>query len=168
MQVHKHTRLLFASGLKAFAEDDYLTCEALFTEMIEADPHLITGWEYRGAVRLRRGKTAEAIFDFSRAIILNPERARVYHLRGLAYERQGELDRAITDFNQAILLDRGYDAAYQSRTILRNRRSGEDAPGADLEAYRKLTELRIEESASASGFIPQTLGERQWELFSMD
>ena len=60
----------------------------------------------------------EAIADYTEAIQLVPNDARVYSRRAIGYARKGELDEAIGDFTEAIGLDPKNALAYAGRGIV--------------------------------------------------
>jgi tetratricopeptide (TPR) repeat protein len=59
----------------------------------------------RGLLRDLKGKTDEAIEDFTRAIELVPQRADPYRARGTAFLKRGFFDVAFADLTEAVRLD---------------------------------------------------------------
>lgn len=55
----------------------------------------------RGMEKARKGKYKEAIADFLRAILINPNYAEAYKYRGLAYSKLEDSQKAIEDFKNA-------------------------------------------------------------------
>ena len=64
---------------------------------------------------LKKGKTAEAIDIYNRAIRLNPNLAESYYNRGNAYADLGQYQKAIADHNQAIRLNPKNADVYNNR-----------------------------------------------------
>jgi len=56
----------------------------------------------RGIAYGEKGQYDRAIFDFNRAIEINPTDNKAYNNRGIVYRLQGQYDQAISDFNKAI------------------------------------------------------------------
>jgi tetratricopeptide (TPR) repeat protein len=59
-----------------------------------------------------------AVADFTQAIRLDPNNAKIYNERGGVYDNMGDFDRAFTDFTQAIRLDPNYAIAYSNRALV--------------------------------------------------
>jgi tetratricopeptide (TPR) repeat protein len=57
----------------------------------------------------------QAIADFDRAIVLDPDYAKPYNNQGVAYRNLGDYERALTDYDRAIALDPDYGSAYRNR-----------------------------------------------------
>jgi len=64
---------------------------------------------------LNQGDFQEAIFDYTKAIDINPNFAKAYDNRGVVYAEQGFLTPAIADFTMAIANDSKDAEAYNNR-----------------------------------------------------
>jgi len=63
----------------------------------------------------KRQELDQAIYDYTKAIDLDPNLGRAYNNRGVAYAQEGSMERAIADFTMAIA-DNLHDAeAYNNR-----------------------------------------------------
>jgi tetratricopeptide (TPR) repeat protein len=56
----------------------------------------------RGIAYAEKGQYDQAIYDFNRAVELNPNDSKAYNNRGRVYRLKGQYDQAISDFNKAI------------------------------------------------------------------
>lgn len=62
-----------------------------------------------------RGDYAQAIFEYTKALDINPNLAKAYNNRGVAYAQQGFLSPAIADFTMAIANKSNDAEAYNNR-----------------------------------------------------
>lgn len=69
----------------------------------------------QGMEQAKRGKYKEAIADFLRAILINPNYAEAYKYRGIAHSKVGDNQKAISDLKQAanLYLKQGNTNNYQ-------------------------------------------------------
>ncbi len=67
-----------------------------------------------GEILLRRGRIAEAVGHFQRALDLDPSYADVWANLGAAYARSGDPRRAVIFCRQAVALDPGFALAYNN------------------------------------------------------
>jgi tetratricopeptide (TPR) repeat protein len=123
------------------AELAYDTCIAL-------RPEYLTGYHSRAATLLQQRARAtdprvrdrllkRALADLTRAIDLDPHRARSRAYRGFAYLQSGEVDRALADFNEAIRLDPKDAEGFRGRAAAYGRKGDPDRGLADFaEAVR--------------------------------
>jgi len=65
-----------------------------------------------------KGEYDLAIFNFSRAVEINPLFYDAYYNRANAYRHRGQLDLAISDFDKAIEINPMYAEAYYNRAIV--------------------------------------------------
>jgi eukaryotic-like serine/threonine-protein kinase len=91
-----------------------------------------------GSVYLTTGKTAQAIEEFSRALLLAPGSDEAYRRLGMAYEVAGNKDKAISTLNRAVEINPYYWLNYNSlgQVYLNN---GDYTKA--LAAYEKVTQL---------------------------
>ncbi len=61
------------------------------------------------------GNFDQAIFEYTKAIDINPNLAKAYNNRGVAYAQEGSLSRAIADFTMAIADNLRDAEAYNNR-----------------------------------------------------
>lgn len=71
----------------------------------------------RGIAYGKKGQYDKAIFNFTKAIALNPRDAKAYNNRGICYHLIGQSDKAISDYNKAIEIDPMFAGAYYNRGI---------------------------------------------------
>ncbi len=78
----------------------------------EAKQHYNKGVEYG-----QQGRFDEAIAEYTKAIVLDPNLAEAYGNRGNAWRALGEVQRAIADYAEAIRLNPQDAGAYASRAL---------------------------------------------------
>ena len=71
---------------------------------------------FGGNYNLGAGNYSQSIFEYNKAIELNPNNAESYHFRGVAYERQGNFSQAISDYTKSIELDSNNAQVYLNRS----------------------------------------------------
>jgi tetratricopeptide (TPR) repeat protein len=59
----------------------------------------------------------QAIYEYTKAIELNPNSAEAYNKRGVAYGKKGQYDQAISDFTKALEINPKDAEAYNNRGI---------------------------------------------------
>ena len=64
-----------------------------------------------------KGQYDQALFDFTKAIELNPKDADAYINRGFVYDKKGQYDQAISNFTKALEINPKYAEAYCNRGI---------------------------------------------------
>ena len=120
----------------AKARGDYGEAIRLFTLALESNElsraNQVVVYYNRGNAYDSKGDHDQAIFDFTRAIELNPKYALAYNNRGIAYNSKGDHDRAISDFTRAIELESKYAAAYNNRGGVYNCKVDYDRAISDL------------------------------------
>jgi lipoprotein NlpI len=57
------------------------------------------------------------MFDFTKAIVVNPRYADAFNNRGVILARKGNYDKAIDDFTKALEIDSFYADAYYNRGV---------------------------------------------------
>jgi tetratricopeptide (TPR) repeat protein len=131
-------------GILFASRGDYRTAIADFTEALELDSNLGAAYLLRGRALYASASTVssvganfssvgtvttlgqaasaeqvrvfeQAIADFSQALKLDPNNAKIYVERGNAYGDKGDNDRAIADYDQAIRLNPNFAEAYSNR-----------------------------------------------------
>ena len=69
----------------------------------------------RGTACAKKGEFDRAISNYDKAVLRDPENAKIYANRGYVYFLKGEYDRAISDHSTAIKVNPKYAKAYRSR-----------------------------------------------------
>jgi len=75
----------------------------------------------KGTASTERGNYNDAIADFTNAIRIYPDAAKVYNNRGIAYKHLENYEKAITDYTTAIRIDSNFAAAYANRGIAKEK-----------------------------------------------
>jgi len=157
-----NTSLFFLErGITLAMRGDFELAIMNFTDAIELDPNLVGAYMLRGralfasvsdvigmgeyfssvtAIVQDRNEISQerqmaydqAIEDFTQAIILLPNNARVFRERGRIFLSMGDLDNAIMDFNDAIRRDPEFAWAYQNRGLVHSARNDLDRAIADF------------------------------------
>ena len=102
--------------LKRFDE-----AEAASSMAIKINPRSVF-YSNRGLVYNDRGKSELALFDFNRAIEINPNSTDAYNNRAILFSNQGKSELALADLNRAIEINPNNVDAYNNRAnIYRDR-----------------------------------------------
>ena len=88
-------------GDSHYAQGEYQSAIADYTEAIRLNPEYATAYHNRGYSYDDLGEYEKAIADYTEAIRLNPEYANAYYNRGLSYQNLKDKDQAIKSFQQA-------------------------------------------------------------------
>jgi len=73
---------------------------------------------FKGITHAFKGKWAEAIVEYGKALELNPRYPMIFNARGIAYDAsKDQSDKALSDFNKAIELNPRYAMAYHNRAL---------------------------------------------------
>ena len=70
---------------------------------------LVEAYDLRGVVKKFLGRYLESIFDYSKAIELDPRNSYLYFGRGISYEYLGQKEKALKDLKMSLLLDPSFD-----------------------------------------------------------
>lgn len=131
---------LFEEGYAAEGREDY---DVAIEKLSEALRHKLTksdlsgAYASRGAAYRSRGKSSDAIRDYSEAIRLYPDWAYAYFGRAWTYQCNGEPGKAIPDYAEAIRYDPNRGRAYYNRGLIYLRRQQWDSAITDFnEAIR--------------------------------
>lgn len=136
-----------------------------YDKALKLSPPNATGLEKvynsRGVARQLKGDNINALFDFTKAISINPNYTPPYNGRGVMLEKLGKIDLALADFNKAIFLDPRGPAAYVGRGNIKFQKKELDQALSD---YNKTIEL--EPNAAAPYIIRGAIyGLRnRWEM----
>jgi tetratricopeptide (TPR) repeat protein len=90
---------------------------SLWSDTVQKSPHKIRPLLNRGCFCAVQGNLRQAMFDFNKAIEINPDDTNAYTDRGVIYAEQGNLTQAISDFNKAIEINPKNEKAYCNRGI---------------------------------------------------
>lgn len=93
--------------------NDQKSIEELISELAdEPEPNDHKAYNYRGLIcyHLDKETRTQAIWDFDKAIELNPNDASYYYNRGLVYKRSWDNNKAIYNFYKAMELDQSFAA----------------------------------------------------------
>ena len=88
----------------------------LWSDTVRKSPHKVRPLQSRCFYAVR-GNLTQAMFDFNKAIEINPDDTNAYTDRGVIYAEQGDLTQAISDFNKAIAINPKNEKAYCNRGI---------------------------------------------------
>ena len=112
----------------------------------------------RGVEAGQRGQYSDAIENFTKAIELKPDYAKVYHARALTYSSQGEYEQAIQDATKAIEINPDYAEAYHTRGLVYNNQGEHEQAIRD---FTKTIELKPDDAEvyAMRGFTYSSQGE---------
>ena len=109
----------------------------LWSDIILKSPGKDRGYNYRGAANQQKGDIDQAIFDFTRAVEINPKSSEAYNNRGTAYQTKGDFDKAILDYSQSLLIEPNDPDVYFNRGSAYQAKGDLDRAIAD---YKKAVE----------------------------
>lgn len=73
-----------------------------------------------------KGRFAEAMAEYNRAIELNPKSADAYYNRALLYQRQGNSKAAFADFDKILAINPNYSQPYYGRGLIYSAQGQDD------------------------------------------
>ncbi|MBQ4404699.1 MAG: tetratricopeptide repeat protein [Selenomonadaceae bacterium] len=151
----------FAVELKAYISDagidlnniqvllaDLNRIGATIDEAIKFDPKNFGVYFFRAGV-LNTDNRAKKIFDYNKAIILNPNQANLYTSRGNNYENLKDYPAALKDYTRAIELDPKDTWALKQRADLYCKKLNE--PVRAVEDYSRIIKLEPEDGFAYMG-----------------
>ena len=106
---------LLKDGRTCIREYRYVEAIELFTEVLDINPGLSQGYNFRGIARRKIGEIDLAIEDYNMALHLNENYVEALNNRGVALDKKGDHDLAISDFTQAIDIDSNNAHTYNNR-----------------------------------------------------
>ena len=106
---------LIKDGRTCIREYRYVEAIELFTEVLDINPGLSQGYNFRGIARRKIGEIDLAIEDYNMALHLNENYVEALNNRGVALDKKGDHDLAISDFTQAIDIDSNNAHTYNNR-----------------------------------------------------
>jgi tetratricopeptide (TPR) repeat protein len=105
----------FSAGCKSLTAGHLEEAAKALDIAIEKNPTYAMAYYYRAVVRQRLGRTDDAIKDYGKSLLYDPDLADAYCGRGEAYLEKRCFELAIDDLSKAIELGRVYKA-YSLRT----------------------------------------------------
>lgn len=95
---------LSVNGEQLLNQENYSEAAAIFTKILQINPHHTQASLGIGQVYLAFNRTDEALANFNRAIELDDLNAEAYFLRGLLYEMLDRSAEALEEYRKAVLL----------------------------------------------------------------
>jgi tetratricopeptide (TPR) repeat protein len=92
----------------------------------------------RGRKLAEESKLAEALEQFTKAILLDPKFTLAFNARGYAYFRLKRYKEAVEDLDEALKLNPYYANAYQNRSAARRALGDKSGADADLAKAKEL------------------------------
>lgn len=111
--------ILLKQGLVQFLENDPITAQATFEEVLEINPENALAHDVLGLIALRKKNFTEAIDHFNKAIEINPNFALAMYNMGVAYKIAGNPEKALEYFDKAIDTHLTVSQVYFARGLLR-------------------------------------------------
>jgi len=97
-------------GIMYLMRSDHSAAERDFDQAIQIDPGQPEAWLNKAVLKMRLGRSADALPLASRAVELNTRRpALAYFIRGMAYEEAGNVKAAYADLRRAQQLEPEWD-----------------------------------------------------------
>ena len=106
---------LLKDGRSCIREFRYVDAIELFTKVLDINPGLSQGYNFRGIARRKIGEIDLAIEDYNMALHLNENYVEALNNRGVALDKKGDHDLAISDFTKAINIDSNNAHTYNNR-----------------------------------------------------
>ena len=106
---------LLKEGRSCIREFRYVDAIELFTKVLDINPGLSQGYNFRGIARRKIGEIDLAIEDYNMALHLNENYVEALNNRGVALDKKGDHDLAISDFTKAIDIDSNNAHTYNNR-----------------------------------------------------
>ena len=132
----------FVTGLNYIFEKDYTKAAEYLTFALPNEPsnYIDTSMilSVRGSIYLENEDYEKALYDFNKAITLNPNDPFIYTVRGSVYFYQQDYKKAIENQSKALELDPNNDDAYYNRGNTYLRTNEWDKAAAD---FSKIIEL---------------------------
>lgn len=124
-------------------------------EWQEREPIMAYTYFGKGKNRSNAKEYKQAIFDFNKAIQLNPEYARAYFERGFAKYKIRDYIGAIDDYTQAIKFNPQYALAYNNRGNRMRSLATSKADQGNIAEAHEMYEAAIEDSTRAIQLYPK-------------
>ena len=97
-----------------FQERNWQGAIAACKNALESDSHNVEAYKILGNVLKVRGKKAEALGVYAKALTINPNSAAIYANLGSFYAEQKNWQQALDYYQQAVILDPSLAGAYRS------------------------------------------------------
>ncbi|MBI3939993.1 MAG: tetratricopeptide repeat protein [Acidobacteria bacterium] len=112
---------------------------SLFAQQVRATPDNPVAHNTLGAEFLLRGRTEEARFHFSKAVLLNPGYSKARYNLGLLLSQQGKTEEAIDHYQEALRIEPDYAKAHLNLGVALARQG---QFGEAFEHYRRAAQLQ--------------------------
>lgn len=96
---------LFSKAMRKHLDGDLVSAEALYREIIQADPDEAQARHYLGFLLQQTSRLDEAFRELNRAIELDGSHAEWHFNLGIVTSRQGQIAASIDAFSRAIAID---------------------------------------------------------------
>lgn len=100
-----------------FLVGQYDSAIVKFTNLINAFPTAVGGYNGRGAAYMNKGLLDSALADFDKGIKITTENAQLFFNRGLTHLKKNEYNNAILDFNSSLTIDPNNGEVYYNRAL---------------------------------------------------
>ncbi len=148
----------FFDRLGTFASEFSLWDDAVRKNTNPKAPYVDRGYRNRGVAFYHAGRYREALYDFNRALELDPRNPKTWQLRGALYTRVGQDERALADLSRALELEPGYAEALGPRCVVLMRMQRLDEALADCTLALELKPDEVDNSISL-GMVRALRGE---------
>jgi tetratricopeptide (TPR) repeat protein len=109
--------ILLNEGVDRIEQGDVKLGLRLFNEVIRKKPALRAAYVNRGITLWRLGEDAKAVQDFTTALAIHADDAKVLVYRGLANINRGAYQEALADFDRSLQLAPGTAAVFGGRGL---------------------------------------------------
>jgi tetratricopeptide (TPR) repeat protein len=131
---------LIQQGIQQAQQGDHAGAIAIFTQVIQSEPHLAEPYYRRGLSHFKQGSHHAAVFDYTEAINRDRERMEFYYARALGRVELRNLSGALEDVELAILQNLNYAPAYQLKGTIQQKLALRDAA---IASFRKAANLYL-------------------------
>lgn len=105
LSLAEQNTLLRQKALYEVKQGHYDAAIALFSVLIERNPHSVNDYNNRGLLYVQNGQFAYALADYDAALQLNPRLAKIYNNRANCYASLGQPMEALFDYETALDLN---------------------------------------------------------------
>lgn len=103
---------LFLEGIRLHQTGQLAQAEALYRQVIAANPRHVRALHHLGAVVLQHGQAEEAVGLMGRALEIEPNAADILTHMGVALRQVGRLDEALRHFSRAVAVRPDFAAGH--------------------------------------------------------
>jgi tetratricopeptide (TPR) repeat protein len=113
--------------------------ESLWLDVLKKYPEVTQAHNNLGVVYdKKKGMTDEAIYEYKKALKINPNYVDSHYNLGLAYYKKGMTDEAISEYKKAIEIDPDFEEAYGNLGIAYGKKGMLDK---EITLYKKVIEI---------------------------